>query len=377
MLFIDYLPAELKPCKSRWYIQYYVKNPATGKLHRKTIKVNRISNLTHRRKYAKKLIVEINKKLESGWNPFLEQEAPKSYTKLIDALELFLKHKQKELKSRDTIRTYKSHVEILVNYVVEIRKSPDLIVLSFDTIWVRQYMDYLYNERNVGGKTYNNYRTVAVGIWNWMIEHLYCKVNPFLTVRRVQEQKKKRQIIDIETRSRIKEYLLRENKIEFLAMVMICFHGLIRPKEICLLKPENIRLDDKIIFLTADMTKDKDDRIVSISSELMNYLKALKIETISKEDYIFSSNFKPGKKLIDSRNIGREWTKLRDALKFPKEYQFYSLKDSGIVQMLMDGISPIEVRNQAGHSSLEQTNEYAKYANPAGSEQIKTKASDF
>ncbi|NJO91585.1 MAG: tyrosine-type recombinase/integrase [Chloroflexia bacterium] len=210
-----------------------------------------------------------------------------------------------------------------------------------------------------------------------MIEHLYCKVNPFLTVRRVQEQKKKRQIIDIETRSRIKEYLLRENKIEYLAMVMICFHGLIRPKEICLLKPENIRLDDKIIFLTADMTKDKDDRIVSISSELMNYLKALKIETISKEDYIFSSNFKPGKKLIDSRNVGREWTKLRNALKFPKEYQFYSLKDSGIVQMLMDGISPIEVRNQAGHSSLEQTNEYAKYANPTGSEQIKTKASDF
>jgi len=377
MLFIDYLPAELKPNKSRWYVQYYVKNPATGKLHRKIIKVNRITNLTERRKYAKKLVLEVNKKLESGWNPFLEQEAPKSYTKLTVTLELFLKHKQKELKSRDTIRTYKNHVEILVNYVKEIRKSPDLIVLSFDAIWVRQYMDYLYNERNIGGKTYNNYRTVAVGIWNWMIEHLYCKVNPFLTVRRVQEQKKKRQIIDAETRSRIKEYLLRENKLEYLAMVMICFHGLIRPKEICLLKPENIRLDDKIIFLTADMTKDKDDRIVSISGELMKYLKALNIEKVSKDDYIFSASFKPGKKLIDSRNVGREWTKLRDTLKFPKEYQFYSLKDSGIVQMLMDGISPIEVRNQAGHSSLEQTNEYAKYANPTGSEQIKTKASDF
>ncbi|MEN8122710.1 MAG: hypothetical protein ABFS35_20380 [Bacteroidota bacterium] len=30
-----------------------------------------------------------------------------------------------------------------------------------------------------------------------------------------------------------------------------------------------------------------------------------------------------------------------------------------------------------GTTSLEQTNEYAKYANPTGSEQIKTKASDF
>ena len=377
MLFIDYLPAELKPNKSRWYVQYHVKNPATGKLHRKTIKVNRITSLTERRKYAKKLVLEINKKLESGWNPFLEQEAPKAYTKLVDALKLYLKHKQKELKSKDTIRTYKSHVEILTNYIVDIKKKPDVLVISFDAYFVREYMDYLYTVRNIGGKTYNNYKGIATGIWNWFIEHLYCKVNPFLTVRKMQEAKKKRQIIDVETRNRIKKHLLRENKNEYLAMVMLCFHGLIRPKEICLLKPENIRLDDKIIFLTADMTKDKDDRIVSISGELMKSLETLHIESIPKDNFIFSTGFKPGKTLIDSRRVGKEWSKLRTSLRFPDEYQFYSLKDSGIVQMLMDGISPIEVRNQAGHSSLEQTNEYAKYANPTGSEQIKTKASDF
>lgn len=377
MLFIDYLPAELKPNKSRWYVQYHVKNPATGKLHRKTIKVNRISSLSDRRRYAKKLVLEINKKLESGWNPFFEQEAPKSYTKLTDALEHYLRHKQKELKSKDSIRTYKSHVEILRNFVVDLKKKPDLLVISFDAIFVREYMDYLYTDRNIGGKTYNNYKGIAVGIWNWFIEHLYCKVNPFLSVKKMQEEKKKRQIIDPETRSRIKDFLVRENKTEYLAMVMLCFHGLIRPKEICLLKPENIRLKDRIVFLTKDMTKDKDDRIVSISNELMKYLEALNIDAIPKNNYIFSSGFKPGKKLIDSRPVGKEWDRMRKALAFPTEYQFYSLKDSGIVQMLMDGISPIEVRNQAGHSSLEQTNEYAKYANPTGSEQIKTRASDF
>ncbi len=377
MLFIDYLPAELKPCKSRWYVQYYVKNPATGKLQRKTIKVNRIKSLTERRKYAKKLVHEINKKLETGWNPFFEQEAPKSYTKLVDALQYYLRHKQKELKSKDSIRTYKSHVEILTNFVVNIKKNPDLLVISFDAFYVREYMDYLYTERNISGKTYNNYKGIAVGIWNWMIEHLYCKVNPFLTVKKMQEEKKKRQIIDPETRIKIKDYLIRENKKEYLAMVMLCFHGLIRPKEICLLKPENIRFKERIVFLTKDMTKDKDDRIVSISNELMKYLIDLRIDKIPKDHYIFSSGFKPGKKLIDSRPVGKEWDRMRKALKFPNEYQFYSLKDSGIVQMLMDGISPIEVRNQAGHSSLEQTNEYAKYANPTGSEQIKTKASDF
>jgi hypothetical protein len=45
--------------------------------------------------------------------------------------------------------------------------------------------------------------------------------------------------------------------------------------------------------------------------------------------------------------------------------------------MLLDGIPPIEVKNQAGHSSLQQTEEYAIYANPNGSEKIKNKVSSF
>jgi integrase/recombinase XerD len=87
--------------------------------------------------------------------------------------------------------------------------------------------------------------------------------------------------------------------------------------------------------------------------------------------YIFSLDFKPGKVLIDSRIIGREWSNIRDELKFSKTYQFYSLKDTGIVRMILDGVPLIDIRNQAGHSSLEQTNQYAKYTNPKGNEFIK------
>jgi len=81
--------------------------------------------------------------------------------------------------------------------------------------------------------------------------------------------------------------------------------------------------------------------------------------------------------LKNTRDVGKRWDKLRKELNLPMEFQFYSLKDSGIVQKLQDGISAIDVRNQAGHSSLEQTNQYAKYANPEGSEQIKNRSSEF
>ncbi len=377
MLFIDYLPAELKMNKSRWYIAYHVKNPQTGKLHRKTIKVNRIENLTERKRYGRKLVLELNKKLESGWNPFIEQEAPRGYTKLIEALDIYLRAKTKEFSSKDSIRTYASHVESLKDFVSNVEKTPDMLIISFDAYAVKRYMDYLYNVRNLSGRTFNNYRAFCTAFWNWFVENLYCKTNPFATVKKKMEATKTRTIIDPDTRRAIREHLIKSREHEYLAMIMLCFHGLIRPKEICLLKPEYFDIEKRIIFLPAKITKDKDDRIVTISDDLMEHLEKLNIPEIDKRNFVFSTDFKPGKILKDARYVGKRWDKLRKELNMPAEYQFYSLKDSGIVQKLQDGINPLDIRNQAGHSSLEQTNAYAKYANPEGSLQIKTISSKF
>jgi len=377
MLFVDYLPAELKANKSRWYVSYHVRNPQTGKLHRKTIKINRIESLTERRKFGQKLVLEINEKLRSGWNPFIEQEAPRGFTKLIDALNIYIRAKEKELKRHDSIRTYRSHAAVLENYIINVLKKPDIPIISFDALEVKGYTDYLYNVRNVGGRTFNNYKTFAITFWNWFVENLYCKVNPFLAVRNKMEEPKFRKIIDTETRKLIKQYLTEKQEYEYLTIIFLCFHGLIRPGEICQLVPEYFHLDKKTMFLPAKITKDKDDRIVSLSDELIQLLKKLNINEIPKNYFVFSEQFKPGKVLKTSRDIGRRWSKLRKELNLPAEYQFYSLKDSGIVQKLQDGINPLDIRNQAGHSSLEQTNQYAKYANPEGSEGIKNRSSEF
>ena len=64
-IIINYLPAEL--CENKeWYVRYYVLNPATEKLHLKKVKITRIKGIRERRRYGKKLVPEINKKLEQG-----------------------------------------------------------------------------------------------------------------------------------------------------------------------------------------------------------------------------------------------------------------------------------------------------------------------
>jgi hypothetical protein len=164
MLFIDYLPAELKANKSDWYVSYHVKNPKSGKLHRKRIRVNRIHSITERKKFAKKLVLDINNKLQTGWNPFLEQESPKAFTKLTSALKTYLNYKLKEFDSEDSKRTYKSHIEMLLNYIQDVIKEPDMFVISFDTNCANDYMDYVYN-KNIGNRTFNNYKKFAISFW--------------------------------------------------------------------------------------------------------------------------------------------------------------------------------------------------------------------
>jgi integrase/recombinase XerD len=61
-----------------------------------------------------------------------------------------------------------------------------------------------------------------------------------------------------------------------------------------------------------------------------------------------------------------------------KEMQFYSLRDTGITQMLRSGVSAGQVRDQAGHSSLEITNLYTRNSNDnKASDDIKKKCREF
>ncbi len=70
----------------------------------------------------------------------------------------------------------------------------------------------------------------------------------------------------------------------------------------------------------------------------------------------------PGRKQISRRVISRFWEQLRTPLQLEKELKFYSLRDSGIIEKIRNGIDLITVMQLADHSSLEITNAYVKLA---------------
>ena len=75
------------------------------------------------------------------------------------------------------------------------------------------------------------------------------------------------------------------------------------------------------------------------------------------------NTYKPGPRQMSPTRIAEKWKEMRDELKLPGNYQFYSLKDSGITEMLESGVPSKLVKELADHSSLEMTEKYMHRSN--------------
>lgn len=371
--FVQFIPAQLFTGKT-WFVQYSVVNPYSGQMVRKRIKINRIKEMKERRRYAKRLIGEINLKLYSGWNPFQEQEVPRGFTKLLEVCHHFLKQKTKELRP-DSMRSYQSFVQSFEAWLLE-SDQIECFCLNFNQQMARDYMRYIYDEKNVSNRTFNNYRRFQLILFNWMVENQFIKINPFVGIKPKKARHKKRQPVPDNERGLIKDYLMKTD-FDFYMVTQLVFYTLLRPKEICQLKPEYFDLKSQTLIIPAGAAKNGNERIVTIPDALVQDLTNWNFNQAKPGQYIFGKGIKPGMDPLDARRLSKKWAAMRKKLNLSDDLVLYSLRDTGIIQMLRRGISPNEVMKQADHSSLEITTIYLKHANPSGSEEIKKRSDGF
>ena len=374
---VEFIPASLQ--EADWRILYYAREPQKGDLKRIRIRVPKIKDVKERRYIAKQMIYKINDKLHRGWNPFIDEESPRQYYKITKALDSFLRDKRSLRK--DTLRTYHSEVKFLRKFIEE-KYSPDMYVVAFNRKAALEYMEHCWDKRDIGPVRYNNIVTNCRIIFNWMVEKGYLNESPF-TDKTIKKKKKppKNRIMEIEQtdRKKIREYLRKTNR-PYYAIMMFAFHSLLRPKEISYIKIGDIDLKKQVITVKGSVAKNGNTRYATIPDVMIDLIKELigEMHTPYKSWYLFSTSaFRPGKIRRDSREIARYWSGLRVTLKLKKEVQFYSLRDSGIIQMLKDGRNPKEVMEAADHSSIEMTNNYVKMVTKETSENIRKKSTRF
>lgn len=86
---------------------------------------------------------------------------------------------------------------------------------------------------------------------------------------------------------------------------------------------------------------------------------AAHLQNANNNDYLFScENFATGTKQLTAKKITNKWNDFRKKHNVATIYQFYSLKDTGITDLLNSGVLAIKVRDQARHYDLKITETY-------------------
>ena len=356
IVFVDYKPAELRANKV-WYIEYYAKNPLTEKLERFKKRVPSMKSQREREKYAKKMVQAINQKLETGWSPFYENPS-NQYKSLEDSFSLFLKQLEREVKDGikrpDTLRSWKSFFSNISAYINE--KHLDIkFVLNIDFLFVNNFLDYIYYDKRNSPRTYNNYLAYMKGFFEWAKLKGYAKQNPAEGIKSKPKVQKKREPLTAEVKKCIKE--LRDKDFHFFTCCMLTYFCLIRRTELTKLKVSDVRLSESRIILDGSITKNRKTDSVTIPDVFLPIL-AQHLATANNSDYLFGKDFKPGKVQLNPKKISDTWIKYRKKYKFDSKFQFYSLKDTGIMDLLNSGIPSIKVRDQARHYDIKQTEAY-------------------
>lgn len=144
---------------------------------------------------------------------------------------------------------------------------------------------------------------------------------------------------------------------------------MIRPVEMTRLRISDISVKDSTITIPGDASKNHQTQTVTVPRKCLEYMVEIGIFKKPNSYHIFSVyNLRPGLQQIDPRIFRGHWEKLRSALKLRREWKFYSLKDTGITEMLDNNQTSISVRDQARHSSLAITEIYTRHGRKANAE---------
>lgn len=357
-----YLPARLSSGKV-WFVEFYAFDPVSGDMRRKRIRINRIKNKRERKAYALDLIKHINEQLAAGWNPWINRDI-ETYSDFTICLDSFEENLTKFVNSgyyrEETYRGYKSHLQNLRDYTT--KTAPISYTFQFDKKYVSRFLDHIFIERDNKAQTRNNY----LAFLKVFVKHLCQKglldkdVTEGIPMLSRKLYSKTRTVIDEPSLKRIHRHL-HDHDRHFLLACLIQYYCLVRPVEMTRLRIGDFNVKKSTLTLRKETTKNRKTQTVTVPRLIWELMLDLGIFNHSSDEFLFSDGLLPGSRQIDTVNFRHRWDALRKELKLPKEYQFYSLKDSGITDMLRAKVANISVRDQARHSSLSVTDLYTPH----------------
>lgn len=356
------------------YVSFSAFNPVTGRMKRKKIMLDRLKKRSEKRVYGEHLLKQITERLLSGWNPWVDDAQPMQYTSLEDVFERYrdfiLRQFETNGKREQSVKSYLSYLHIFRQWA-ETRGLG--YAFQIDRHNVAAFLDYVFVERNTTMQTRNNYAGWLKTFCHYMLERGYLENDPAQFIKQVGRRNyaKNREVLTDEDLTRVRQFLEARNR-HFLLACYLLYYCFIRPHEMSLLRVRDISLKGQTVYIDGKVAKNHTDSVVTLPAHVARLMIDLEVFNSPGQYYLFSDGFCPGADGRSEKAFRDYWNRtVRTSLKLPKCYKFYSLKDTGITNMLRAQKDILSVKKQARHSSIAITDIYTPKRDMKGDEQLK------
>ncbi|MBR5638205.1 MAG: tyrosine-type recombinase/integrase [Muribaculaceae bacterium] len=319
----------------------------------------------------------ITQQLSEGWNPWIEKDCSNLMT-IADVMANYEAYVDKMYNGgnyrKQTYASYKSYIKNFEEYIN--KNAPIYYLYQLDKGYITRFLDHIFIERDNGARTRNNYLSWLAVFCGWCVDHNYLQYRPtdgiaFIDKRHIRKQ---RELIPLPIIEKISKWV-EENDPHFLLACQLLYNCFIRPVEMTRLTINMINIEKNTITIPADVSKNHETMVITIPKKVITTARNLGIFEHEGSCFIFSKRLRPGRTMIDTVVFRHHWENVRKSLKLKNCYQFYSLKDTGITEMLDNKIASITVRDQARHSSLAITEIYTRHLAKANPDVVNWKGS--
>lgn len=371
-----------------WYIQFKYMDPETGELVRGLRRLRKErsrfeTDLQARRYIINNIIKEIDKNLAEGWTPkgSLVKEISKedSVRSLLDA---FMNDKA-DLR-KDTLRVYRSASKLLNTFLIQ-KNLKTISIYDFgekETVMLRKFA----KNRGYQGVTFNNYRRMWSNFFNWVIkeERLALSCNPIASfLKSEKEEYTPRLMVPHEYDETVMQWCVENDPVLLLVISLVSGPSFLRPQEILRLRIGDIDLEKNQINISAWQAKTK-STVKIINDETALLLKKFKVESFPSDYFLIDKeNARFGKlkigrptllhiakagsrklfipkeeerkmkreRYLVTRDIDKNWEKLRAGTDIPQECQLYSYRHRCISDLYGEGYTRDQISQLTGHIS--------------------------
>ncbi|OJJ16695.1 hypothetical protein BKI52_32840 [marine bacterium AO1-C] len=354
--------------KKEWYVDFRYWNPDTGRMQRfkKQAGLNSINDYATRLKAAKKLKSYWTKQLKDGYNPF--NDPGKVYKDVPDDLgenHTIERHLINVLEGHKinlaerSFAQYKSHLFAFCQWLKETKDNKGVLLAQYDiTDITTAHTQEFLNQLRRHGNTRKGYRQNISRLFTLLKKKKIVRENPWVDseLPKVDTTEAKRAFREDE-REKFKKYCIENHLQEELMVIQFLYYTFIRPKELRLLKVDDIDFDNKKIFVSTRIGKSWRNRYMAIPEKFEKPLKEW-VKDKKPRHYVFH-------RTNPDKPRGRDHFRIQhrlilDELGYERNgnVSLYSWKHTGVVALYKATMDVVAVQIQCGHADISDTMRY-------------------